>query len=199
MDDQVRERVVNAARTHPAEAREAAHAIADPFLRCQALAWVARYCERGIDAVRIATEAAEAAAGAADAWAAAAGVAWPVRALVERGQARDAEPLMARAVAAAGKVPSPVRRVDALFLVVQGGWEAGGAAFRAAVGALLAAARAGPSDKTQGVVRDLVLMMAGAGRDHAEVLASMPEGQQRRQAVRALEARQHRSPRPFFW
>jgi hypothetical protein len=198
VESREQDRVINLARSHPAAALEPARAIADPYLRCQALAWVARHCERAVDAVKIATEASEAVEGGLDAWAAVAGVAWPIRALVERAQIREADALIRRAVASAARVENPIRKVDALFLVVQAGWEVGTSGWQAAVAALLAAARTDASEKTQGVIRDLVLMLAGAGRDAKAALASMPDGKAKREAERRLKTGACGSPRSFF-
>jgi hypothetical protein len=121
-----------------------------------------------------------------------------VRALVERAQIREADALIRRAVASAEKVENPVRKVDALFLVVQAGWGVGGSGLQAAIGALLAAARAGATEQTHGVLRDLALALARDGRDPAAVLAVLPDGRARRETLRRLQAGSYAPPRAFF-
>jgi hypothetical protein len=191
--------VINLVKSHPAAALEPARAIADPYLRCQALAWVARHCERAVDATKLATEASEGVERGADTWAAVAGVAWPIGALVERAQVREADALIRRAVVSAERIENPVRKVDALFLVVQAGWAAGTSGWQSAVAALLAAARTDASEKSQGVIRDLVLMLARDGRDTSAALAALPEGRARHEAERRLRAGSYAAPRSFFW
>jgi hypothetical protein len=194
-----RDRISNLAKSNPSAALEAARLLSDPFTKCQALAWVSRYTTTPADAVKVAVEAERAATLAADSWDTAAGVAWVVRALVERDRPREADAALQRAVAAAQRIDNPVRRVDALFLLVQGGWAAAGAGWKAAVQALVAAAASASSTKPQSVLRDLVLMLAREGRDFSAALAAIPDGKFKRQAERRLESREYMSARPFFW
>jgi hypothetical protein len=194
-----RDRISNLAKSNPGAALEAARVLADPFMRCQALAWVARYAKSAAEGVKVASEAERAAKSAADPWEAAAGAAWVVRALVERGEPREADTVMKRATMAARTIANPVRRVDALFLLAQAGWTATGAGWKAAVEELLNAARSTSSEKPHAVARDLVLMLAGDGRDFATALAALPDGKAKRQAERRLQGREFMTPRPFFW
>jgi hypothetical protein len=48
------------------------------------------------------------------------------------------------------------------------------------------------------VIRDLVLMLAGAGRDAKAALASMPDGKAKREVERRLQSGAYGSPRSFF-
>ncbi len=199
MQSRERDRASNLAKTNLPAALKAAQAISDPFMRCQALAWVARYASSDVDAVKFAGEAEGALNGISDAYQAVAGAAWPVRALLERGRPAEAGALLQRTVRGARRIESPVRRVDALFLLVQAGWPAASSDWAAAVTNLVNSARSASGSKPEAVLRDLVLMLAGAGRDFTAVLASLPDGKSRRQAERRLQSREFPSPRPFFW
>jgi hypothetical protein len=194
-----RDRVINMAKSNPSAALEAALLLSDPLMRCQALASVARYAKSAADTVNIAAEAERATTAAADPWSAAAGAAWIVRALVERDRPREADAALKRAVIAAEHLQNPLRRVDALFLLVQAGWATAGAGWQAAVLALMAAARRASSTKPQSVLRNLVLMLAGDRRDFSAALAALPDGKAKRQAERRLQGREFMFPRPFFW
>ena len=199
MQTRERDRATNLAKTNPDAALKAARLISDPFMRCQALAWAARYAGTDADAVKLAREAERELKTASDAFDAVAGAAWPVRALIERDHPAEADPLMQRAIDAAQHIVNPVRRVDALFLLVQAGWPAARPGWTAAVTGLVGSARSASSSKLESVLRDLVLMLAGAGRDFAAALAALPDGKIRRQAERRVQSREFMFPRPFFW
>lgn len=199
METRERDRICNMAKANPGAALEAARLLSAPLMRCQALAWVARYTDTDRDAVKIAKEAEETARAAPDAWDGAAGAAWVVRALVERDRTADADAALGRGIALAQTVSNPARRVDALFLLVQAGWPLRSRGWESAVSALAGAARAAASAKASSVLRDLALMLSAGGRDYARVLAAMPEDKYKRQVERRLESRAYLSPRPFFW
>jgi hypothetical protein len=194
-----RDRAINLAKSGSPKAPQAARDISDPFMRCQALAWTARFATSDGSALKLAREAAAAAAAASDAFQAVAGVAWPVGALIERGLTRDAEALLRTATNQATGITSVTSRIDALHLLLQAAWNASEPAWSSVVARLVEAARSGPSEKAQGVLRDVALALAGSGRRHDLVIAAIPEGRSRRQAERRLEAREFPAPRPFFW
>jgi hypothetical protein len=194
-----RDRAINLAKSSTESAIQAARLISDPFSRCQALAWAARYAASDTTAAKIAEEAARAAEDAPDAYESVAAAAWPVRALVERARPRDAERITGQAIKKAQQIANPVSRVDALFLLVQAGWSTAGAGWSAAVASLVAAAQAAPRQKPQAVLRDLVLMLAGADRDFNAVIAAIAEGKYKRQTEGRLARREFMTPRPFFW
>ncbi len=189
----------NLSKTNHRKALEAAAAISDPYSRCQALAWVARYAPDDETAVRLAKESTRAAESASEPYQSAAAAAWPVRALLERGRQREAEAILRQAVARSKRIANPASRADALFLLVQAGWHSKGKSWPEALSALLAAATTAPHQKPSALLRDLALMLAGGGRDHAAALAAISDDKYRRQAERRLQERRLLSPRPFFW
>jgi hypothetical protein len=199
VDSGARDRAARLAKAGNAAALEAARGLVTPFARSQGLARVARYAQSDAEVVAIAREAERALARAVDPWEAAAGLALPLAALTERACFREASALLERALAAAERVPHPVRRVDALFLLVQAGWSLPRAGPDAAVRRLVAVASRAQSGKTEAVLRDVVLMLAGAGRDVSGPLAVFPEGRARRQVERRLQEQAWQQPRPFFF
>jgi hypothetical protein len=194
-----RDRAINLAKSNPGAALEAARTITNPYSRCQALAWVARFTLGDAASAKVAIEAARAAEGATDPYEAVAAVAWAIRALLERSREADAEPILRQATARARQIPNPTNRVDALFLLVQAGWPNPSKAWSAAVEQMAQAASAAPGTKPQSVLRGLVLMLAGAERPYEACLKALPEGKYRRQAEERLERREFTTPRPFFW
>ncbi len=107
--------------------------------------------------------------------------------------------MLLRTVRASNRVENPVRRVDALFLLIQAGWAAAGHGWHAAVRTLAESAGTAKSGKAEAVQRDLILMLAGAGRDYTAVVARLAEGKAKRQVLRRLSAKEFMVPRPFFW
>jgi hypothetical protein len=194
-----RDRVATLAKSNHASALQAARLIASPFVRSQSLGWVARFAPTEAEVVDIAREAEKALESAQDDWEAIAGVAWAVRALAERGRERDGDAMLLRAVRASDRVENPVRRIDALFLLIQAGWTAAGRGWHTAVGALVESAGMAKSGKAEAVQRALVLMLAGAGRDYTAVVTGLAEGKAKRQVLRRLSAQEFMVPRPFFW
>jgi hypothetical protein len=194
-----RDRVATLAKSDHARALQAARLIASPFMRSQALAWVARFAPTEAVTFDLAREAEKALQSAEDSWEAIAGAAWAVRALAERGREGDGDAMLSRAVRASTRVENPVRRVDALFLLLQAGWTGAGPGWNAAVTTLVASVGVAESGKAESVLRDLVLMLAGAGRDYSSVVAGLPEGKAKRQVLRRLSAQEFMGPRPFFW
>ncbi len=194
-----RDQAIDLAKTDMTAALEVARRISEPWYRCQALAWTARYAQSESVAVRIAEEASRVAEGADDAYEAVGSVAWAVRALLEREHPVEAEAIMGRATSRAQQIANPVRRVVALYLLVQAGWPSRGPGWFAAVANLVAAARNASSWRSPTVLRDLVLMLAGADLDFEMTLAAMPEGPHKRQTMRRLDAKEFLKPRDFFW
>jgi hypothetical protein len=194
-----RDRVAILAKSNHASALQAARLIASPFMRSQSLAWVARFAPTAGEVLDVAREVEKALESAQDDWEAIAGVAWAVRALAERGREGDGDAMLLRAVRASNRVENPVRRIDALFLLIQAGWTAAGRGWHAAVETLVESAGTAKSGKAEAVQRDLVLMLAGAGRDYTTALAGLAEGKAKRQVLRRLSAKEFMVPRPFFW
>lgn len=195
-----RERAIRAATSDTDAALRLARDVDDPWYRCQALAWVARFAPEDDAVARIADESLAAARSTDDAYKHVAAAAWPVRALVEHDLPTRAVAAVADRLPTARAIPHPVNRVDALDLLHQAIFPLGPAARRAAQQSLVDACLAANSWRAGRTLRDLVLTVAAD--DPAEVqsiLARTPESAYRRQTLRHLAAGRHDPPRPFFW
>jgi hypothetical protein len=197
MESRERDRVCNMAKSNPGAALEAARRLKDPLMRCQALTAVVRHVAGDREALKIAVEADRALEGA-DPYYATMGAAWPMRALINRGQAASAEVIFKRALSVSKLIPRPVSQVDALFLLVQAAWPTCSRAWQSAVDQLVVCAKSASSIKAESVLRDLCLMLAGAGKDYTVALAAIPEGKARRQAERRLAAKEFMAPRAWW-
>jgi len=198
MNDAVRqrERAIDRARIDFGEALALAQAVAAPWYRCQALAWVARFAP----ADRVGPVAREAAAQGDDSYLRSASLAWPIRALVERRQTSAASQLLSEAVTAARRIEHPVQRIDALWLIAQASWPLGGAAQAAVAETLAGACRQARSWRAGAILRDLALLVAREDPQRAAADAALlPEGRYRRQCLRALGEGRSLAPRRFFW
>jgi len=194
-----RDRAVTTARTDARAARVQARRIADPWFRCQALAWAARAAaDADFDAV--AEEAARAAQESEDPYRRVGACAWPVRAMVERGRDRLAARTVAAALADAVHIPHPVRRGDALFLLWQAAVDLKTASEPVLTALVAACAAMDSSWKGPYLLRDLAQMLARTDPIGAhKVIAAMPQGRFRRSAERRVQAGDTLPPRAFFW
>lgn len=194
-----RERAVRLARTDFRRALELARKVSQPWFRCQALAWVARFAPES-EVVRIVQEALRAVSHAEDPYRKVVPAAWPIRALIERGHGRRAAALLPNLIEASGRIGHPVSRIEALLVVIQAAWPLGASTRAGVREALIAACRAASSWRAGRALRDLALMVAAEDEEEAQrLIASMPEGVYRRQAVRRLAEGQRLKPRSFFW
>lgn len=193
-----RNRVADLAPANFRKALLVAREIADPWQRCQALAWAARYApEEQVEPV--AREAITAALSSEDPYRQLGAAAWPLRALIERSHEPCARSWLSRLLLIAGRVSHPVSRVDALLLV----WQAVFPLRRerkAVLAELKRACTAAHSWQAGRALYAAALMLAKDEPDAAwEWARSMPPGRYRRQAERALAAGETAVPRDFFW
>lgn len=196
---QQRESAIREAQTDSRQALSLAAEVTDPWFRCQALAWAARFGPQD-QVIRVAHQATQAAATCSDLYERAACLAWPLRALVERGMTEDAREILSTALAASDRIPHPVRRASALLLIAQAAWPLGRPSQESVVKALLDAYRETHGWRAGMIMHDLVLMVSGEDRKWAEEIgAAMQEGRYRRRCLRALSDGQSRPPRDFFW
>jgi len=111
-----RDRVAKLATTDPDKALNVARGINDPWFRAQALSHVARYVP--IDAIRIATEAEQAALKCDDHFKRSAVRAWEIAALAERGMTKDALRSLHSALAEAALASPSSSRCESLLLLM---------------------------------------------------------------------------------
>jgi hypothetical protein len=193
-----RERAIQAAPLDFEKALTLARKVSEPWFRCQALAWVARYAPEA-KVVQLAQEAVETALLGKDAYQQVAAAAWPVRALAERGKAQKAAQLVAQLAALSAEIPHPVSRLNALFLLWQAADPLPKSVKEGVMGALVSACRAADSWQAGRTMRDLALMLASEDRSQAEqFVSSMPESSYKRQAEKRLAAGETHRPRAFF-
>jgi hypothetical protein len=196
---QQREQAIRVARTDFGEALGLAHAVADPWYRCQALAWVARFAPED-HVASVARQATDSAAQNNDFYLSSACLAWPIRALVERGRTVEARDLLTDALAATRRIEHPVRRLSALRLIVEAAWPLGRRTRESLAETLAEACRQTHSWRVGAILHDLALMLAHEDQRSAERYAAfLREGPDRRRCLRALEQGRCLSPRPFFW
>jgi hypothetical protein len=193
-----RDAAATTARTDARTARQQARRIADPWFRCQALAWAARYAaEPEFDA--IAAEALKAASDSDDPYRVVAASAWPVRAMVERGRSGAATKAVAALLPVAARIEHPVSRGYALHVL----WEAVYAVKPAAkdvLRSLVSACQAMYGWQGPFLLRNAALTLAADDPAAARsVIAAMPDGPLKRQAERRVAAGESSHPRPFFW
>jgi len=193
-----RDLACQAAKTDPDRALRLARVIEDPWFRCQALAWAARFgADRRVTPV--AREALAAAQGSSDAYRRSAAMAWPIRALLERGQSPAALEGLAIAVAESGAIPNATNRLDALLWLWEAVWPAGREIHRRMLSEALAAARDGWSPKAAGTLKRAALYLAEPHPDLArELIAAVPHERWREVVERAIARGDRLYPRSFF-
>ena len=193
-----RDRAISIARTDFVKALDLARKVSNPWFRCQALAWVARFGPEG-EVTRIAEEAVEAANKCDDAFQKVAALSWPVRALVERDRRRQAESIVAVALTRVAEVRHPVCRADALFLLIQAAWSLPKGLRGSLVSALRGACRDAKSWRTGRMLYTVALFVSVEDNRLArEIITSLPEGRLRRKGERDLAEGRFETPRAFF-
>jgi hypothetical protein len=188
------------AKSDTVAALQVAHEIPDAWFRAQALAWISRYAE-GESCRAIASSARLASQAAEDPYQTVGSAAWWVRALIERGASESASAEIPALLEAARSIAHPVSRIDALYLLFQAVFEVGPAR-QLVLDALLEAGAAARSWKAGDRLREAAVMLhRDFPEQAARVIAAMPEGKYKRQAVRRTSAtcKTFRGPRPFFW
>ena len=112
-----RNHVCNLAKRDSLKALEQAKAIADPWFKSQALAWVARYSEKAC--LKVATMAAKTAGGCDDAYKKTAVKSWGIAALAERKFLVEAKDALRSALIESRSVTPHSSRAEALILLLQ--------------------------------------------------------------------------------
>lgn len=179
-------------------AYKAARVVEDPFFRCQALAWVARYADNDIEGIVAA--AFKAAEEAEDAFHRMSAPAWPLRALIELGRVEQAGERLQMQLDRFGQVMPDSSQSEALFLVFQAVHPAGQEFWQPIFDRLADVCVTTSHWRTVRNLQEAILMIA----DEAPELAShmtdrLPVGRRRRQLERQLEAGERLQPRAFFW
>lgn len=195
---EARDRVCRLAPVDPKTALVEARKIADPWFRCQALSYVARFSPPG-SVETIADEAVEAAFMEKDAYRAVAPAAWPLRALLERDLVSQARLLTNTLLEKSAAIEHPVSRLEALFLILQAAFPLPAADRHAVIDSLILAAKSADSWKASDRLEQTALMLiADAPEDASRVVRSMNENRYKTRVIEKIAANQVRQPRPFF-
>ncbi len=175
---------------------------AEPSFRgqCQALAWVARFV-RDQKHVRKTAEAAFAAAAREDdLYASVFPLAWPIRALLERGEQGTASEQLAQALSKSDGINPASSRSEAAFLLFQAAMHGPHRLWPAAFEKLAAASLPADHWRQRRNMRDAVLMVAGVDYPLAKAFADTLQDERLKQTVLSLMTeKKYQAPRPFFW
>ncbi len=194
-----RDEAIALAKTDTATALARARAIADPWFRSQAIAWIARFAAAA-EVAPILKEARESSQVAEDKYRIVGSSAWRVRAMIERGEQQAAADELPDLLKYAADISHPVSRLEALFLLFQSVFEADNCR-RVVLDVLLEACHDAKSWKSGDRLREAAIMLAFAGHhgQASEIIGAMPTGRFRRQAIERIGRGQRREPRRFFW
>ena len=180
-----------------AAAERRAIAITDPWYRAQALAWVARYAPED-EVTRLARLSLDAAASCDQAYQQAAGAAWIVRALLERGRRDEALLMLEMALHSVPRIAPASSRSEALFLLLQAAFEVGEDVRRSL---LFAISEVHDRDAHWRITRnyeDALAMLQAVDPEFVHKMAQGGDDAQRQRLARRLAAGD-REPRTFFW
>ena len=193
-----RQIVSELAETDNHAALKVARRIDVPWYRCQALARVARYAPHSEFDDRI-DEAFAAANAASEAYDRVAVSAWPLRAMIERGQTSRLPELLVKLRSMADVIDHPVSRMDAMGSLLDGVFPAGDPYRRDMFDAYVRACRAANSWKAGRGLAGFALRIAAHEPALARaVLESMRDSRYKRRAMRELGAVQHAEPSRYF-
>ena len=194
-----RDRVIRMVRADHSAAHALAQEIEDPWNRCQALAWAARFAPDHAVA-RILDEAFSAAWACSDPYKRVAVSAWPFRAMVERDHMDKLDGMVGRLLQTAVEIQHPVSRLDALFLVWQALFPLGSTARSSVQEVLLQACCSTEGWRARRTLRDIVLTIGRKDMAEAKrIVELMPESEYRKEAADAVATGNWQRPRRFFW
>lgn len=181
-------------------ALNAAHA--EPSFRgkCQALAWIARYVREQKHVRKTAEAAIDAAAQEEDLYTATFPLAWPIRALLERGEQKAAAEQLARALRKADGVNPASSRSEAIFLLFQASMHGPDRLWVSAFEKLSAACLPAEHWRQRRNLRDALLMIASVDPDYAKSAAeALPDEKLKQGVMQLMAEKKFQTARPFFW
>jgi hypothetical protein len=176
-----------------------ARTIQDAWYKAQALAWVGFFCKSG-GFRNILEEARIASWSLIDPYRIVGSSAWRLRAWIERGESGAASGELPDLLVQAEAIEHPVSRLEALTLLLAAVNDLDEARQRV-LDAQIKAAAVAQSWRSGARLRDSAIMLAWAryGDDAARVVASMPDGKYKRQAMQGIAESKRLEFRPFFW
>jgi hypothetical protein len=193
-----RNQAISLAKTDTDRALEIARQIHEPWNRAQALAWIGFFADGRLH--EILDEARAVSWSATDPYQIVGSSAWRLRAWIERGEPTRATKELGQLLACADKITHPVSRLEALTALRDAIFDVDGARQRV-LDAQIRAAGIARSWRSSSRLRDSAIMLASTGHaDEARrVVAAIPEGRYRRQALKGIAEAKLLDPRRFFW
>lgn len=155
---QQRDQTSELAKKNPRKALEKARGIRDPWLKAQALSWVARFTDG--DPVAIAREAANAANDCDDQYKRTAVRAWEIAALGERGHCVEAQRALKSAMKRSNSVTPLSSRSEALTLLLHAAFRIGKSDAKLVANELRIACGNDPHWRCKRAVRDADKLLA---------------------------------------
>jgi hypothetical protein len=169
-----------------------------PALRCQALAWVARYAPDQNQVAATSRAAAVAASEEVDEYRRTFPLAWPIRALLERSHSTVASEIMTTALQQLATVLPLVSRSEAAFVLLQSGVFGTYDLWMKPFEALLEIEDNHWRHRRN--VRDAFLIAASAQRDGKKLPFDLVKDDKLRLEISSrLENHDEQRARPFFW
>jgi hypothetical protein len=167
--------------------------------RCQAMAWITRNVRDQRHVVKTAEAAAEAAAQDEDVYGQVFVLAWPIRALLERGEPKVAARMLAHGLAQAETVAPPASQSEAVFLLMQAAMFGTDRMWEVPFKKLLAGL---PTEnwRQRRNIRDAICMVASLDYHFAKQTAvDLPDEKLKESVLALLGNGKKQTPRPFFW
>jgi hypothetical protein len=194
-----RNEAVRLAKLDTDKALAVARTIQDVWYRAQALAWIGFFCKSG-QFREILEEAKGVSYSAIDPYQIVGSSAWRLRAWIERGESEVASKELPQLLARAETIEHPVSRLEALTTLLAAVCHLDGARQRV-LDAQIRAAGTARSWRSGNRLRDSAIMLASAGHgdEAARVVASMPDGKYKRQAMQGIAEAERLEFRSFFW
>jgi hypothetical protein len=186
----------------PTDFRQAlavARGIDDGWYLCQSLSAVARFAPPGRDFESTIDEALQACWTAANPYKLVAVSAWPLRALIERGNLARLDELLSKLVDVAAQIDHPVSRMDALGSLLEAVFPAGDPYRRILFKEYEGACKLANSWKAGRGISQFALMLAPFDPETARsAIEGLPAGPYKRRALRELDARQFPQARNYY-
>jgi hypothetical protein len=175
---------------------------AEPSYRgqCQALAWIARYMRDQKNVRRTAEAAIDAAARDEDLYTAVFPLAWPIRALLERGEQKIAAETLERALNKSDGINPASSRSEAVFLLFQAAMHGPDRLWVPAFEKLAAASLPLDHWRQRRNLRDALLMIVAIDYFYAKTFVDTHgDDKLKKDFMDRLKSKNFQSPRPFFW
>jgi len=187
------------APTDPARALATARAIADPWFACQALAWVARFAPED-QFISIIKESLLVCRAEVDPYRVVAPAAWPIRAIVERKHLKLLSSVIPDLLLRAEDIQILSSRSEALFLLFQAVFPAGGVSWFPVFESLRMASTPLISWRQRRNLGDAILMIWNEDQPLAqEILSALDDVKLKKKVEKLLATSEPVVPRAFFW